>query len=166
MAIFTAGQRLRASALEALSVRASPIGAYKQADTTRVSNVTATADPELTVSVPIGVYICEAVVLYQTPAAADFKVGWIGGTGANVGQWWSKWRTSDGTEVSGVLSSDVSLRNVVGASAMPPDQPVNMGGVCVVTQASSLAIRWAQVTSTAGDTKVLAGSYLRLVKIS
>lgn len=144
----------------------SPAG-YKTGDTSRVSTTTITADPDLAVSVIAGaVYLVSAFIPHTYNAAGDFKFGWSYPAGASMPNWAADWRTTDGTEVSGVFTDITSTVPITSASGTL-NQPVWIHGLLTVgATAGTFAFAWAQNTSNAAATIVRAGAVLRLERIA
>ncbi|MER7922171.1 hypothetical protein ABTY96_03370 [Streptomyces sp. NPDC096057] len=120
----------------------------KSADTSITSSVTATSDPHLTMSVAVGTYDVECVVVW-TNGGGGFKATWAAPAGSTM-----VWTDNDGVGVS-TPTGTVSFTGTTGTT---------LKGTLVVTTAGTLALQWAQSTSNASATVLKAGCALTLTK--
>lgn len=148
-----------------------PRWVYKTAQTDRLSTITPTADPDLTIALEPGTYNVEMWLHYSTPAAADFRTDWnFTGTVSTS----NKWCLGLGTTVSdstpqGIMRSgihghatDVIYGDRGGANQMTCYE----AGLVTVTVAGTLELRWAQGTSTASNTSLHGESRMRVEQIA
>lgn len=162
---FLSGQRLTADALNALL----PVSAVKAADTSRASNATPSADPELTITVTAGrTYMIEADLAATGSTAGDIQYQWSFGVGITAT---SSHVLGPAVAMTNRDSTDVRTRQVA---------PTTAGGLGVEAASSTTRIRfsvtasatgvisllWAQSTSNATATVLLAGSYIVATPLS
>ncbi|MFI6762705.1 hypothetical protein ACIBF5_26590, partial [Micromonospora sp. NPDC050417] len=109
----------------------------------------------------------DSMLFFQTAAAADLKIGWSGPSGATFN--WTPvahGNTSTTSPDPIVLAwiGSISDTAVVGG---PPFGTMAPRGTLVVPAGSggNFQFRWAQNVSTASQTAVAAGSWLRLMRI-
>lgn len=116
-------------------------------------------------------YLVDAFIIYDSNTTADFKCAWVGPSGATM-NWTVNGLAVASTAVSGsvVLANaaiaDAGAQSIGGAGAGTQVVAHIAGILTVSTTAGTLQFRWAQATSDASDTKVIAGSYLRLIKVA
>jgi hypothetical protein len=139
---------------------------FKTATTIRNSDTTAAADPVLSfTSAPAGTYLTEGVLMFSSPSAADFKLAWP--------------RISSVSGLVSVNGYDSLIAPVGGISpllmsstAQTLDTTVNITyvgtvyGVETATVGQALGPHWAQATSNAGNTSMLAGSFLKVTRLT
>lgn len=133
----------------------------KEADETVISNATLQDDDELLFAVGANeVFQFEGVLNITTPAAADFRIGITGPTGAtgSLSAIYSDLSTGsiDAGSVAigaagGLLLISGSVGNIVRF----------WGGIHNGSTSGNLTLQWAQATSTASNTTVMAGSYIK-----
>lgn len=160
MTTFAAGQRLTAGGLRA----ALGLSASKGADTARASTVTLTADPDLTVAVSANaVYVVKFSLLYKGAATGtgDFKFGFAVPPGATFAGGFLGIANPLGVTVGPVTASS-TLVSYGNGTANPLWCEVNATLVTSGT-AGSLTLTWAQNTSIATATTLMAGSSLSAV---
>lgn len=167
---FASGQYLTAAALNAAFTAVTPLTAYKTIETIRDNagvGTTLTSDPDLQVPVPANsVWRVSLVLSYRADAVPDLKFSWVGPAGATMVNWTARWRTMDGTELSG---ANTALGSVVTVTAVSGTlhQNINAWGVLVVASTpGTFALQWAQNGASANDTVVEAGSSLILTPIA
>jgi hypothetical protein len=144
----------------------------KGADQTVNNSTVLVNDSALALSVVANAkYILEAYVKYDSGTTPDIKFAWTGPAGATL-DWIPNTPPAGATGVNSALS--------VGNTAIGDGAAVAAGGVgagtavvahmtgtlTVAGTAGSLQLRWAQNTGDASDTKVLAGSWLRLTRVA
>lgn len=141
--------------------------AYKTGDTSRASTTTLAADPDLAVPVIANaVYGVSLYVAHTYDPACDFKFSWSGPAGSTMTNWTADWRTTDGVEVSGAFASLGTTVPITSASGSFT-QPVWAHGLLVIGgTAGTLALTWAQNTSSVNPAIVRAGSMLRLERVA
>ncbi|MFD3614425.1 hypothetical protein ACFWWT_04080 [Streptomyces sp. NPDC058676] len=144
---------------------------YKTSNEDRVSTVTLAADTDLTTTLEANaVYHVQMFIHYAAISAAGFQTDWTVPSGASGSRW-----------VLGAGSTQVSSDNVPGrfgvhtfATACEYGDRASatnlMGGVeeaiVTTTNAGTLALRWAQVTSNATAARVAAGSSLLVRRLN
>ncbi|MEV4846140.1 hypothetical protein AB0K20_23345 [Micromonospora matsumotoense] len=141
--------------------------AWKTLDTARASTTTLAADPDLALPVIAGaVYVLSAYVAHTYDAACDFKFSWSGPSGATMTNWTADWRTTDGNEISGAFASLGSVVPITSGSGTL-SQPLWAHGLLIIGgTAGTLALTWAQNTSSVNPATVRAGSTLRLERVA
>jgi hypothetical protein len=159
----TAGQVLTSNGAGALPTFQNAVGGgswtlvNKASDTTRNSNTTTSADPDLQFSLAASTnYAIRIVVKYRSTAAGDFKWSLTGPAsptevyGAEVGA------NTGATNTFEAYPTNVArLSGNSGATVMIIDVTVENGA-----NAGTFSFDWAQNTSDAGPTAVKAGSYI------
>lgn len=124
----------------------------KAADTSRTSTVTAAADTHLTLPVVASAtYIVEAVLVW-TNGGGGFRADWSAPSGATM-----VWTDNDGAGAA-ALGTDLTFSVTTGTTFQ--------GALVMSTTAGSLTLRWAQNTSDAAATVLLAGCYLKLERVA
>lgn len=156
------------------ALNASDRFAYKAGDTSRSSTTTATADPDLTFTLPVGTHVITTLLLASGAAAGDFKSGWsFGGTatGARAGQ--GPGATSASSLVGAVVrqagASDTGATFTTGAIYGVDGtnwSAVIETGFLVVTVAGTFAVVWAQGTSSGTATILRTGSYVHARQVA
>lgn len=139
----------------------------KTAHETRTSNTTLTNDTDLKGTVqPAGKYIFRARIYADTTAAGDFKFA-VSGPASPVGVRIAHYAIAAGA----TAFSAIGVETAFGTSVSVLGTGTN--GVFVAidgefeTNAAggTVAFQWAQNTSDAGNTRVLAGSYFEFQRI-
>lgn len=116
-------------------------------------------------------YQLDAYIIYDSGTTPDFKCAWVGPAGATL-NWTVNGLAVGSTAVSGsvVLANsviaDAGAQSVGGAGAGTQVVAHISGLLTVGVTAGTLQFRWAQATSDASDTKVIAGSFLRLTRVA
>lgn len=143
--------------------------ARKPANTSRGSTVTLTDDPDLTIStVAAGaMYHVTACLRHTSPAAADLAFQWVGPAGATFDH------TVSTVTVSGSLFTD---DNNYGSAISSPTTsggiagnvvPITCEGLLVTAGTSgTFKLQWAQGTSNASASTLLANSFIVLRRLS
>lgn len=163
-----AGQRITADLLNAMI----PQTVYKTAHTDRASTITVSDDPDLQVQLPVGVHFVEMYLMAGGTLAGDIKTVWrtsgsmsglktvLGpsstASNANADQITMRDGTHGfGTEIlySGVRDGTGLLFGVV------------EWAVVTVTTAGTLALQWAQGTSSTAASRIAAGSLMRVTQL-
>jgi len=146
--------------------------AIKAANETVNGSATLQNDDALVLTVVASAkYILDAYVIYDSGTTPDFKCAWVGPSGATL-QWSVGGLAAASSAVSGsvVLAvaaiGDAGVQAVGGAGAGTPVAAIIRGLLTVSTTAGTLQFRWAQNTSDASDTIVVAGSYMRLTRVA
>jgi len=158
-----AGAKLRGSVLSALITEVRPLFVRKASDETVNGSATLQNDDELFLAVEANVtYQVEASLRYSTGATPNLKFTFTGPSGATgLGH-----ATSIVAGGTALVFTDVTLLSTV-VTADDSSFATEVHGVLIVgATAGTLQLQWAQNTSNASDTKVLSGSYLKLVRTS
>jgi hypothetical protein len=141
--------------------------ASKAANTNRASTTAVAADPNLAVTLPAGIYALKMYVQPQALAGAGggFKFTLGNTSGAMTGTY-----AYTGGIIGAFVSSvgQTGLNGVTSFSAVSNAAPVDwldITGQVVVTVAGVLSFQWAQASSNAVNTAVLAGSWMQLTKV-
>lgn len=149
--------------------RGIAVAKTKASDTARLSTVTLTADADLAYAIPaIGTYEIEAFLVFDSVAAgAGFKYGYTfsGTQTQNIGLETGNVNSAIVGPVSagGLVGSSIAFSTVAtGASG----NFVRVVGNLLVTVVGTFSIVWAQNSSTASNTKLRAGSYLKVTGLT
>lgn len=139
----------------------------KSANTSRSSTTTLTADPDLTFSVEANErYMVRGRIQISAGATPDFKWGFAVPAGASLSGIYFAHEPNDVTPITGLVPP-TSVPGVV-----PGSDTVTVGGVLfdftslVDSTSGSIALHWAQNSSSGTATQVLAGSYLEYIKVT
>lgn len=146
------------------------VTARKSASTSRASTATVTADPHLTMTLSVGTYVLDALLMYDADAAVDLKLGWIG-PASTTGAWWPGGADSG---AAGLASSprwgalaDITTSTIpvgaVGAGTIMACRPV---GTVIIATAGTFALAWAQNSGSATPTVLRGQSWLQLRRIA
>lgn len=162
-----AGQRLTGTLLQSML----PDHIVKTANEDRAATTTLTADTDLTTTLEANaVYHVTMFIHFAAVSAAGFQTDWTVPSGATGNRW-----------ALGAGSTQVSSDNVPGrwgvhtfATACEYGDRASasnqMGcmeeAVVTTTNAGTLALRWAQATSNATATRVAAGSFMTITRVS
>lgn len=156
---FTAGERLTASTLnEALTLSAA-----KGADTARTISTTLTADPDLTVAVLANsLYVCRFSLVYKGAATntGDLKFGFSVPSGAAFAGGFIGVTNPLGAYLASVTASSILVSYSNGTG-----NPLWCQVTATLTTsatAGNLTLTWAQNTSSATATTLMAGSSLQV----
>ena len=143
----------------------------KTADEARQSNAGNTADTDLQFTVPASKkYVIRGKIWYTTPAAADFKFRFV--MGGSPTTFWVKYMyqaplatsltqaaidntTGVGTTVSALSAGAVTDPGYIEFEARVEKEAAS----------STFSFQWAQVTSTASNTSVKAGSCIEYMEV-
>lgn len=146
------------------------VAARKSASTSRASTATVTADPHLTMTLSVGTYLLDALLMYDADAAADLKLGWIG-PASTTGAWWPGGADSSAAALAssprwGALS-DITTSTIpvgaLGAGTIMACRPV---GTVIIATAGTFALAWAQNSGSATPTVLRGQSWLQLRRIA
>lgn len=147
-----------------------PQTAYKVSGTIRQSTTTLADDPDLTMTLEANaVYFVEFFIQYSSNATS-IKTAWTVPSGA------SGIRGFIGLGSSATAADNISARIDAASftSAATFGDKTSVSSVCYLTETSvvttssggTLAYQWAQLASTAEDTQVRAGSFMRVTRIA
>jgi len=143
--------------------------AYKAADTTRISTITSTDDPDLIIPVVAGaVYLVRFVGMVGASTAGDVRVQW-GVPTSSTGL-----RFCLGPEAAATSRDTVSMR--VGVHQFSTDVAYGISstsllsgileqGVVTTVNAGNISIKWAQQTSSSTGTVLGQSSHLEVIRI-
>ncbi|MGW5429946.1 hypothetical protein ACWET9_22450 [Streptomyces sp. NPDC004059] len=162
-----AGQKITGSLLQSML----PNVIYKTTSEDRQATTTLTADSDLQVALDANaVYHVTMYIHYATPTAAGFQTDWSVPSGASGG------RSSLGNGSSqhdyqnvpgnfGVHNFNTSVTH--GDRASSTNQLILLEeGLVTTTTAGTLALRWAQVVSTAANTRVGSNSVMYVRRLA
>lgn len=145
--------------------------ASKPADTTRSSTVTMAADPDLVLTfTATGVYSFEAWLpcWEDTSGAGGIQVDFGGGSAtiASFVAGYQTWFTSSGSLSQGIISTTTSLQiGTLEISGGTGPSYFLVKGSFSVTATGTLAVRWAQLSSSGNATRLMKGSYFTASKV-
>lgn len=167
---FLAGQRLTADLL----TKSQPLFAYKDGDTTIISDSTLNDDPDLFLTV-------EALAVYRL--TAYFKV--LGGTTGDIkfqfntpsadgsGSWGSHGLSVASTSESTIGTTAVRSQRFTmdssgsfGTVSSATGQAMDVSGILRTSSAGTFQLSWAQDTSTATDTVLQSDSWIELLRVA
>ncbi len=172
MAIFAPGKRLTAALLNSVV----GIEAVKPGNTARPSQVTLAADPDLAITIPLAnaAYEVEAVLFASSAANAagdiQYQFTYPAGASLSLQTLGPHNSLASGSQADGewffvaLDSASPSTAVPVGASVAGAGA-VLKGRLTVGATTGSLVLWWAQQTSNASATTLLAGSYLRIRRV-
>lgn len=159
---WSAGQRVTAAGLTAME----PLIAYKLANEQVTSSTTLQNDDELFLAVEAGgLYILDCWVEFTATSGVDIKVAWTFPAGSSMNY------SALGTGITNYTDYDSSVvaggtsRGARGNGATPQGIS-SRGHLQASSTAGTLQLQWAQNTSNAAATTVLAGSWIRLNRIA
>ncbi|MFI5524975.1 hypothetical protein [Streptomyces platensis] len=167
--VLLAGQRITAAMLASML----PLEQMKFANTDRAATTTFADDPDLTIALEAGAtYRVEMYLHYAALDAARFKTMWsVPGT-------WTGNRSAVGPDQGQILSATSGGNGRWGvhnfSTAVTYGTRDNAGNQCyaleegmvTTTTAGTLALQWAQATSNATASRLAAGSYMRVKRLS
>ena len=131
----------------------------KASDETVNNSDTLQNDDELIMAVAANqAYTFEIFLLFDSGATPSFKFGWSVPTGTTM-----LWKTTN------IVSSKTNQTNdggFIGEGVGTSVIGVIQGTIIVSSTAGNVVFRWAQITATASDTKVLENSSILYTKIT
>ena len=146
------------TAHDALASAHGKLLSFLAANTAAVNNSVTVVDSGLSVTVPVaGTYALSCVTVVSTAANADFRWKFTG---------------------TATLTTPAILDTTMGYNTHPwnteftnnggafTDLPFTFSGIFVVTVAGTFKVQFAQMTADVSDTKMLAGSFLKLDKVA
>lgn len=158
-----AGQTLTAATLQSFA----PFTVVKAADTSRATNTTLSADPDLQFAVAASaVYYWWLFIDYEggTQNASDITVGWSVPTGTTM-RWTRAALTLAGAADVGVLSTESGTPSF-GTNGAGNSRTIKAEGTLTSsTTPGTASFQWAQHTSNGTATIVHAGSGLTVVRV-
>jgi hypothetical protein len=167
-----AGQDITDDFLSDLTAAAQPLFAYRTSDSAAIqSDATVNDDDTLFVTPTISaVYTVKALIMYRSDTTADFKLAFAFPAGASL------YFSSENAQflTSTALGASTQLENAASGSAYAlggngtgTTMTFSGTGVLIMgTTAGDFKVQWAQNTSTATNTAVRAGSYIRLDRVA
>jgi hypothetical protein len=139
----------------------------KTSTTSRASTTTLTADPQLTTTLPVGVYSFQAILTFNEAGSGAFG-------GMKFGLSFSGTVNSAYGGVSAVGGSVLNFSNLLDAAGLysssavrdsPVADAVLVFGTFDVATSGTLAVTWCQQVSNATNTSLLTGSHIVVTKI-
>ncbi|KUN03139.1 hypothetical protein AQI95_24580 [Streptomyces yokosukanensis] len=175
-----AGQRLTASLLRSMQVQCL----RKTSDTSRSATTTQAADPHLQMDVVAGgVYTVWGWLKYDALAAADITIGFSYPTGG-LGEWVGAGAGTTVTSATGgggtqqdavstwgynvrLESTDVTATRTYGGLGVGNTLTIAMNATFRIgSNAGTLALTWAQASSSATATTVYTDSWLNVLRVA
>jgi hypothetical protein len=166
LALYTAGQRVRASELNRL-----PQTYFVESDQTVNNSTTLVNIPGLSFAADVNAkYLAECFIVYQTNDTADFKLAWTGP--ASFSGWFSMTGVVLGSAGGnpGDLDAGVTL-TITDSVARCGDgtQPLMVtvqSYIAIAGTAGTVQLKFAQNTINASNTIISTGSMMRVTKLS
>ena len=161
------GQKLTGSLLR--SMQTDTI--WKTANEDRNSTTTLTADSDLTTTLAANaVYLIDIEAHYATLSAAGFQTDWTVPSGATGG----RSSVSNGSAQTSYLDVPGNFGVHAFSTAVSHGDRNSSSnqlflmerGIVTTTNAGTLALRWAQDVSNAGNTRVGAGSFMTVRRLA
>jgi hypothetical protein len=151
---------------QATGIGAVLIG-YKNNTTTIQSNTTQTADPELTVNVEANAtYLITTYIAYATDPNADIVFGWDFPSGALL-SWTPAALSGQGTGDTGTIRMVSGATSFTITTATSAQQAaIATGTIIIGSTAGVVDFKWAQATSTAANTSLVKGCWIRLERVA
>ena len=147
------------------------LSAYKTVSTQRISTTTLAADPHLTVDLTAGTYALSGFLAIGNVALSDtngFKFD-FSYSGTVTQSYINRSGVAVGTEITPNQALAYNIPNSIAEvdpfSVLAADF-LSLTGFIIVSTSGTLALRWAQASSTATAVAIDAGSWLRLRKLS
>ncbi len=136
----------------------------KTADTSRNTTTTMAADPDLTFSLPAGLYSFRGDAYAIGDASADWKVSLTTSDAADLLGWY--WNTSNVFVLLTRTFTGLNYSLSVGTTWPGDGRVLNFGGtVEIVGGTHDLYLTWAQQTSTGANVTVKKGSWMEVIAI-
>jgi hypothetical protein len=162
-----AGQRITAKALIASQEQL----AYKTTATSRANTATISNDPDLQLAVDANaVYSLEGLLVYNGGSTSDdLRIGWSAPSGSTL-TWVATGQNTSATNGVGSVITDAQdiTKNAysLGTIANPLGMTAMVRGLLITSSvAGTFALQWAQFTSSATATSMLAGSHIGLQRL-
>lgn len=157
--------KLTAATFQALITETRPISALKTSDGTAFPSTTALANESgMSAAVTAGQsYFFDAAIVYDAGTAADIKLAW---TFPTATLYYTAWNiTTAGAASQTVSNAEASgTSHAYGGLGIGTFAVANFTGFIVVSSAGTLQLQRAQNASTAENTRIKAGSSLRLLQ--
>lgn len=165
--VILAGQTITASLLSSML----PTFVYKSVSEDRLSNTTLTDDTDLTMQLLANAtYHAEFFIHYATLTTAGFQTAWTVPSGTSGNRWsiggGSLQHTFD--NVSAHVGVHAFATAVQHADRNSSTNQIGSyeEGTFTTTNAGTLALQWAQVSSVASNTRVASGSFMRVTRLA
>lgn len=153
---------------------ADPVGpppgflfARRTSNAAPVQNSTMANDTQLTVNVESGgVYRVDSQIIYTSPQAADFQIGFAAPAGSTME--WSSWGQGAATTTfEGIIKVEertlAQTAQIGGAdAAIITCRP---SGLLIAGATGAFTFRWAQFTTTASNTLIYDKSWIELMRV-
>ena len=159
---WTAGQRVTAAQLTLME----PLLVYKLAAEAVTSSTTLQNDDELFLPVAANAfYILDCWIQFNALVGADIKIAWTVPTSATMNYSALGTGPTNYTDYDTSVVSSGTARPAKG-NAPTPQAISSRGHLQTSSTAGTLQLQWAQNTSNATATSVLAGSWIRLNRVA
>lgn len=143
---------------------ASPF-ARKTNGTNRQSTTTLTDDPELSFVLPVGTYAMHAVVYGGSPPAAGIKINFHFTGAFLITPFITVQQISDSNTLAPLLTT-MNVDSFLNFTTSAANTMFTFDTTYVVSTAGTYSFQWAQVTSTATNTALYAGSQMTAFKLA
>jgi hypothetical protein len=170
----TSGQAIIASSGTAAAwanTATAPLYAYKTADTSRSSTVSASDDPHLTLALPVGTWMLDLDLVYQGPGAADIAMNW-----AFTGTASARLQAFQGppAATADIANTTMNVTSTLGAGSQffalgcvaSTDAYARLRVTLAVTVTGTFSVQWAQNNSNATACIMRAGSHIVALKLA
>lgn len=117
--------------------------ATKAADETVTNSTTLQDDNHLSLTLGVGTFVVEGLLIFSSAVAAGISFGWSG--------------TMDGTFDWHITGEDDAA---LAGAGVGTERSASFRGTAVVSTAGTLALQWAQTTADATNTVLHAGSHM------
>jgi hypothetical protein len=157
MPTFPAGTRITSSVLALVA----PLAAVKTSPESVVSSTVLQNDDALFLTVAANStykWKCQVFYVGGTQASSDIKVQWTGPGSAALS--WNSMHFTTAGAFSDTSFNDFTTVNVIGTNGAGNNRTIHMEGTLVTVSAGTFQLQWAQNTSSATATQVLANSTL------
>jgi hypothetical protein len=144
-------------------------GVAKASNTSRATNATASADPDLSVTLAAGTYSLDGYVSYTAGGTGGFKAALFASQAIATSRY-GIWTSQNGnTGTINVVPSAAPTTTITTATRVD-NASGNAGAfflraTLIIPSSTTVSLTWAQQTSDATATVVEAGSWFRLTKI-
>lgn len=165
--IVQSGATVKATITDIRGAGAPAVSVFKAADTSRASNSTRSADPNLAfASLVAGTYKIEGVLYFQNATGGiDCSFALVSGTAPTSGR--VSWVTSDSGTIIVANSGNTLITTGTGAAQNGPlsggnlaSNVVSFAGWVTLPSTTSLTIFWAQGSSNVSATILKQGSWM------
>jgi hypothetical protein len=142
--------------------------ATKATQTGRNTTTTLADDPDLTLPVVANAtYLAQILLRHNSQPAGDFKWTMLGPAGASFDHVGGTIQSlgsvfTDDQEISGQLGDVFSSAGIAGVNT-----PIRLEGLLITAgTAGNFKLQWAQLTSNAGNSTLLANSFMSLRRVA